>query len=45
MSARRVMIVGAGSIGERHVRCFLATGRAAVCFAEPREDLRKLGLL
>jgi predicted dehydrogenase len=36
----RVMIVGAGSIGERHLRCFLATGRAAVCFAELNRELR-----
>lgn len=38
--AHRVMVVGAGSIGERHVRCFLATGRAGVCFVEPREEVR-----
>lgn len=37
----RVMIVGAGSIGERHLRCFLATGRAEVCFAEPKKELRE----
>ena len=35
-----VLVVGAGSIGERHVRCFLATGRARVSFAEVRADLR-----
>ena len=29
----RVLVVGAGSIGERHLRCFLATGRARVSFA------------
>lgn len=31
--ARDVLVVGAGSIGERHVRCFQATGRArlSVC--------------
>jgi predicted dehydrogenase len=34
------MVVGAGSIGERHVRCFLATGRAGVCFVEPRAEVR-----
>jgi predicted dehydrogenase len=33
----RVVIVGAGSIGERHLRCFLATGRATVSFVEPGE--------
>lgn len=37
----RVMIVGVGSIGERHLRCFLATGRADVCFAEPKRELRE----
>jgi predicted dehydrogenase len=35
-----VLVVGAGSIGERHVRCFLATGRALVSFVEPLPDLR-----
>ena len=35
------MIVGAGSIGERHLRCFLASGRASVGFVEPRPDLRE----
>ena len=38
--AHRVMVVGAGSIGERHVRCVLATGRAELCFVEPRADVR-----
>ncbi len=36
----QVLIIGAGSIGERHVRCFLATGRARVSFVELRDDLR-----
>lgn len=36
----RLVVVGAGSIGERHLRCFLATGRARVDFVEPRADLR-----
>lgn len=36
----RVIIVGAGSIGERHLRCFLATGRADVGFVEPRDEVR-----
>lgn len=35
-----VLIVGAGSIGERHLRCFLNTKRAAVSFVEPHEELR-----
>lgn len=35
-----VLIVGAGSIGERHLRCFQATGRAAVSFVEINPALR-----
>jgi len=35
-----VLVVGAGSIGERHIRCFLATERAAVSFVEIRPELR-----
>lgn len=42
MTARhRVLIIGAGSIGERHIRCFLATGRVDVAFVELRPDLRE----
>ena len=36
----KICVVGAGSIGERHLRCFLATGRASVCFVEPNRGLR-----
>jgi len=36
----RVVVVGAGSIGERHIRCFQATDRAVVTFVEPRAELR-----
>lgn len=36
----RVLIVGVGSIGERHVRCFAATGRAAVSICEVNAELR-----
>lgn len=36
----RVVVVGAGSIGERHIRCFLATGMADVSFVEARQQLR-----
>jgi predicted dehydrogenase len=36
----RVLIVGVGSIGERHTRCFQATGRAEVGICEPNESLR-----
>ncbi|MFI4876201.1 MAG: Gfo/Idh/MocA family protein [Blastopirellula sp. JB062] len=35
-----LLIVGAGSIGLRHLRCFLATERTAVSFVEPRAELR-----
>jgi predicted dehydrogenase len=37
---KTVIVIGAGSIGERHIRCFLATNRAAVRFVEPREQVR-----
>ena len=35
-----VLIVGVGSIGERHLRCFKATGRAKVSFVEINDALR-----
>ena len=34
----RVLVVGGGSIGERHVRCFLKTGRAEVSLCESRPE-------
>jgi predicted dehydrogenase len=37
----RALIVGAGSIGERHLRCFQATGRASVSFVEINPALRQ----
>lgn len=37
----KVLVVGAGSIGERHIRCFLATGRCEVSFVEINEQLRQ----
>ena len=37
---KTALVVGAGSIGERHIRCFLATDRTDVCFAEPNLSLR-----
>ena len=37
---RRVAVVGVGSIGERHVRCFAATGRAEVVACEVNAGLR-----
>jgi predicted dehydrogenase len=36
-----VLIIGAGSIGERHLRCFQATGRADIVLAEINDDLRR----
>lgn len=40
MRRHRVLIVGVGSIGERHLRCFAATGRAEVSLVEPNPELR-----
>ena len=37
----KVLVVGAGSIGERHIRCFLATERADIEFVEPKDSLRE----
>ncbi|HUE73383.1 MAG TPA: Gfo/Idh/MocA family oxidoreductase [Pirellulaceae bacterium] len=37
----RVLIVGVGSIGERHLRCFQQTGRCEISFAEVNEPLRQ----
>lgn len=37
----RVLIIGAGSIGERHLRCFQATRRAEVAFVEINPQLRR----
>jgi predicted dehydrogenase len=39
MQKHRVMVIGVGSIGERHVRCFLATGRADLAFVEVNPTL------
>ncbi len=39
MPVQRVVVIGVGSIGERHVRCFLATGRAAVSLVETKGAL------
>lgn len=38
---KSILIIGTGSIGERHLRCFLATGRRKVAACEPNESLRK----
>jgi predicted dehydrogenase len=39
MDKHRVVVIGVGSIGERHVRCFLATDRADVAFVEINSTL------
>ena len=36
----RVVVIGVGSIGERHLRCFQATGRAEVALVEVQPELR-----
>lgn len=36
----RVLVIGVGSIGERHVRCFLKSERARVSICETNERLR-----
>jgi predicted dehydrogenase len=41
MRRHRVLVIGVGSIGERHLRCFLATGRAEVGLVEINPDLRR----
>ncbi len=38
---KRILIVGVGSIGERHVRCFQTTGRTAIAICEVNAELRK----
>ena len=35
----RVLVIGVGSIGERHARCFLKSGRARVSICETNERL------
>ena len=37
----RVLVIGVGSIGERHLRCFLNTGRVDAEFVEVNETLRE----
>jgi len=43
MSASRplILVIGCGSIGERHVRTFLSTGRAGVIACDNRESIRQ----
>jgi predicted dehydrogenase len=43
MADFKVLIVGGGSIGERHLRTFIRTGQVAASICEPREE--KLGQL
>ncbi|MDF1740576.1 MAG: Gfo/Idh/MocA family oxidoreductase [Verrucomicrobiales bacterium] len=38
--SNRILIIGVGSIGERHLRCFKATQRCEVAFCEPNEERR-----
>lgn len=38
---KRILVIGGGSIGERHVRCFLRTRQAAVSLCETRDDVRQ----
>jgi predicted dehydrogenase len=37
----KVLIVGVGSIGHRHLRCFTATGRVEPSICEPNVELRQ----
>ena len=38
---KSILVIGVGSIGERHLRCLQATGRAEVSLCEVNEELRK----
>lgn len=38
--SHHVLIVGVGSIGERHLRCFQSTGRVDISFVEINATLR-----
>lgn len=37
---KQILVIGAGSIGERHIRCFQKTGRAEVAVCELNNTLR-----
>jgi len=37
----RLLVIGVGSIGERHLRCFQETGRCGVALCEPMEERRE----
>ncbi len=38
---KKVLVVGVGSIGERHIRCFQKTGRAQLSLCELNPELRR----
>ena len=40
-ATKEVLVVGVGSIGERHLRCLQATGRASLSLCEINDELRK----
>lgn len=37
----RILVIGCGSIGERHVRTFLRTGRAGIMACDPQAEVRR----
>jgi predicted dehydrogenase len=39
--SHRVLVIGVGSIGERHLRCFQQTGRCELLFVEINDALRQ----
>ncbi len=41
MDPKRIVIIGVGSIGERHLRCFRRTGRVEAAICEPNDTLRR----
>lgn len=41
-ASHRVLVLGVGSIGERHLRCFQNTGRAELSFVEINPQLRTI---
>ena len=41
MKMKRILVIGGGSIGERHVRCFLHTQRADVSLCETSDAVRE----
>jgi len=41
LAKHRVLVVGCGSIGTRHARCFQQTGRCAVSICDPRAERRE----